>query len=315
MYQLKNEFEFFCAFIRDITDRKKAEEQQSLSKAIINSSNDAIISKTLDGIITSWNLGAEKIFGYAENEAVGKPITIIIPADLMHEEPYIVEKIRRGESVLPYETERIKKDGSRISISMAVSPVLDSNSNIVGASKIARDITPRKKAEKKLAESENFLRTIIQTEPHCVKLLGISGALESINASGLEMIEAESLHQVRGKSILKVINKPYRKAFKHLIQNVFIGKSGTLEFEITGLKGTHRWLETHSVPLRNAEGKILSLLGISLDVTVRKKQKKNCDKSIKSFAVFHRICKTFVKKNGYKLHAIYMMTLARNLRD
>ncbi len=128
----------FFGTVQDITEQKQVEiklkkaiEQQSLFESIVNSSDDAIISKTLEGIITSWNLGAEKIFGYAENEAVGKSITIIAPpADLINEERDIVARIKRGENVMHYETERIKKDGRRIHISLSVSPILDSNAII-----------------------------------------------------------------------------------------------------------------------------------------------------------------------------------------
>lgn len=127
------------------------------------------------------------------------------------------------------------------------------------------------KTEQALAESENHLRIILQTDPECIKLLGINGELEDINPAGLAMIEADNMEQVKGKSVLGIIDEPYRKAFDQLIQNVFKGKSGKLEFEITGLKGTHRWLETHAVPLKGAEGKIISLLGVTRDITERKK--------------------------------------------
>ena len=267
---------------QDITEQKKAEidlkeaiVQLSLFKAIVNSSDDAIISITLDGIITSWNRGAENIFGYTSEEALCKSISILIPSDLKREETEIMTRIKRGESVEHYETERIKKDGSRIHTSLTISPVLDPGGIIIGASKIVRDITGRKKAEKTLMESENYLRTIIQTEPHCVKLLNINCELENMNPAGLEMVEAESLEHIKGKSVIALVNEPYRKSFKNLTQNVFKGKSETLEFEITGLKGTRRWMQTYAVPLKNAEGKILSLLGISLDITERKKAEED----------------------------------------
>jgi len=157
------------ASIIDITERKKAEEQQALLASIINSSDDAIISKTPDGIITSWNSGAEKLFGYTEKEVIGKNVSILIPADRVNEEPKIINSVKKGEYVKHYETERIRKNGSRIFISLTVSPIKNKSGKIIGASKIARDITEKKEAEKKLLKANrlySFLSHINQTIVH-----------------------------------------------------------------------------------------------------------------------------------------------------
>jgi two-component system CheB/CheR fusion protein len=126
--------------------------------AIVASSDDAIVSKTLDGLIQSWNAGAERIFGYQESEVIGRPITIIIPPDLQEEERRILNLVRNGERVDHFDTIRLTKDGRRIAISLTVSPVRDSRGTIVGASKVARDISERKAAEQALRESELRLR-------------------------------------------------------------------------------------------------------------------------------------------------------------
>lgn len=128
--------------------------------SIVNSSEDAIISKSLDGNITTWNKAAEKLFGYSSNEAIGKHISMLIPSDRLNEEPEISEKIKRGESVEHFETERVKKDGSRIFISLTESPIKNIYGIIIGASKIARDITERKEAEEKLQTSYKKLREL-----------------------------------------------------------------------------------------------------------------------------------------------------------
>jgi PAS domain S-box-containing protein len=141
----------------DVTERKQAEEAQLRLAAIVASSDDAIIGKTLGGIITSWNAGAERIFGYAAEEAVGLPITILIPPDREDEELQIIESLRRGESVRHFETVRIRKDGLQIHVSLAISPIKDATGRIIGASKIARDITNRKRAEDELRRSEASL--------------------------------------------------------------------------------------------------------------------------------------------------------------
>ena len=131
----------------DITDRKRAEEVGQRLVAIIESSDDAILSKNLDGIIASWNRGAERLFGYTADEIIGKSVTILIPAERLDEEPEILGRIRRGVHIDHYETVRLRKDGSLVDISLSVSPVKDGHGNIIGASKIARDITERKQAQ------------------------------------------------------------------------------------------------------------------------------------------------------------------------
>jgi len=127
--------------------RARAEAEVKLLTAIVEESEDAIISKDLSGIITSWNRGAERLFGYSAREAIGKPGTLLIPADRHNEEPEILDRIRRGERVPHYETVRVAKDGSPIDVSLSVSPIRDAIGNIIGASKIARDISERKRAQ------------------------------------------------------------------------------------------------------------------------------------------------------------------------
>jgi PAS domain S-box-containing protein len=122
--------------------------------AIVSSSDDAIISKNLDGVILSWNLGAERLFGYTADEAIGKPITLIIPTDRLDEEPAILERLRKGERVDHFETVRKKKDGTLVNISLTISPVKDDLGRVIGASKVARDITERKQAEEARKDAE-----------------------------------------------------------------------------------------------------------------------------------------------------------------
>jgi two-component system CheB/CheR fusion protein len=131
----------------DITERKRAEEVAQRLASIVESSGDAILSKDLNGIITSWNRGAERLFGYSPDEMIGKSVTLLIPAERHDEEPQILARIRRGEPIENYETVRLRKDGSLIDISLSVSPLKDAGGKIVGASKIARDITERKQAQ------------------------------------------------------------------------------------------------------------------------------------------------------------------------
>jgi len=136
----------------DITEAIQSEEKQAMLAAIVDTSDDAIISKTLQGFITSWNHSAEKMFGYSEQEAIGKHITLIIPPERLAEEEYIIGQIIGGNKVDHFETVRVAKDGSRIPISITVSPIANRSGAIIGASKIARDITERKKADEQRTE-------------------------------------------------------------------------------------------------------------------------------------------------------------------
>ena len=141
----------------DITEHKVAEEAQLRLAAIVESSDDAIISKDLDGVIISWNTGAERMFGYTEAEAVGRPITIIIPPELRNEESLILRRLRAGEHIQHYETVRATKQGTRVDVSLTVSPMKNSEGQVVRASKIAHDMTERKRAEQSLQQTQSEL--------------------------------------------------------------------------------------------------------------------------------------------------------------
>jgi PAS domain S-box-containing protein len=142
--------------------------------SIVEYSNDAIISKDLDGIITSWNNSAERIFGYAAEEAVGRPITIVIPPDLHHEEIAILERVKRGERIENYETVRRRKQGNSIAVSLTISPIKTAEGKIIGASKIARDISEQKRAEERIAtlarEAQHRTKNILATVQATVNL-------------------------------------------------------------------------------------------------------------------------------------------------
>ena len=148
--------------IRDISERKVAEGIRLKLAAIVESSEDAIISKNLDAVITSWNSAAKRILGYTEKEAIGQPIAILIPPELQDEENQILEKLRAGGRIEHYETIRVTKTGQRINVSLCISPIKDLTGKIVGFSKIARDITERKRAEEMLRASEERLRLALE---------------------------------------------------------------------------------------------------------------------------------------------------------
>ncbi len=154
---------------------RESEQQLRWLASIIDSSDDAIVSKNLDGIITSWNSGAERVFGYSASEAIGQPITLVIPQDRQSEEREILTRIRRGERIDHFEAVRQRKNGSLIVVSLTVSPVKDANGKIVGASKIARDITEQKK-------NQELIVTLAREAEHRSKNL-LANAMATVNLS------------------------------------------------------------------------------------------------------------------------------------
>jgi PAS domain S-box-containing protein len=176
-------------------DRKQNMRASNLLAAIVDSSDDAILTKNLDGIITSWNKGAERLFGYRGEEAVGKHIFLIIPEDLRNEEAEIIRRLKRGERVDHFETKRLRKDGVLIDLSLTISPVKDSMGNIVGASKVARDIGESKRIERALRQSEEKLRTLADGLEIQVRARTIE--LEQRNSDILE--QAEQLRELSNR--------------------------------------------------------------------------------------------------------------------
>ncbi|HEV2664937.1 MAG TPA: PAS domain S-box protein, partial [Blastocatellia bacterium] len=170
----------------DVNERHGMEFARAYLAAIIESSDDAIVSKALDGTITSWNKGAERMFGYSAEEAVGKSILLIIPPELTPDEDEILKKLCKGEKIDHFETERVRKDGSRIQISVTISPIRNASGEIVGASKIARDITERKRAEEAIKEADRLKDEFLATLSHELRnpLAPIRNAVQALKQLG-----------------------------------------------------------------------------------------------------------------------------------
>lgn len=144
-------------YFRNVGERQRAEQNSNLLASIVESSDEAIVSKNLNGRILSWNRGAERVFGYGADEAIGQSIEILIPPDLLQEEPLIIERMKRGERVEHFETVRVRKDGRRINVALTISPLRDSEGRIIGASNVARDVTARVRQEQELQRTNRAL--------------------------------------------------------------------------------------------------------------------------------------------------------------
>ena len=178
-------------FTRDITEHKRATEAQARLAAVVESSDDAIMSKTLEGIITTWNKGAERIFGYTESEIVGRSVTMLIPSGMAHEEENILSRLKRGERLEHYETRRQRKDGTIFDASLTVSPLRDPSGKIIGASKILRDISGRKRAEEALREEYAVVETLNAVAGALATELELEKIVQIITDAGTRISRAQ----------------------------------------------------------------------------------------------------------------------------
>ena len=177
--------------IQDLADSKPSAEMLSHFAAVIEYSDDAIITKTLNGVISSWNPGAQRLFGYTAAEAIGKPVTMLIPDNHLDEEPGILARLRRGERIDHYETIRRRKDGELINVSLTVSPIKDGAGRIIGASKIARDITRQKRAEELIREQAHVLALLDTTGKTIASQLDLQNVLQTVTDTATTLTGAK----------------------------------------------------------------------------------------------------------------------------
>jgi len=193
----------------DIGIRRSAQLANNRLAAIVSSSDDAIIGKTLDGIVTDWNRSAEVIFGYRAEEMIGKPITVLLPRGLEEEEQEILSRVRKGEKLDHFETRRRCKDGRIIDVSVTVSPVWDENGTLIGASKVARDVTSARAAQESLREREAHLRSVLDTVPDAMVVIDTRGIMQSFSATA-ERLFGYSAEEAVGKNVSILMPQPYR---------------------------------------------------------------------------------------------------------
>jgi len=250
---------------RDITEQKLTNEKQSILSSIVNSSDDAIISKTLDGTITSWNFAAEKMFGYTESEMLGKNISILIPPDRLLEESRILENIRNGVKVDHFATVRFAKNKKKVSISLTVSPIKDKEGNIIGASKIARDITDQKISDEKQAT----LAAIVSSSDDAIISKTLFGIITSWNDAATKMFGYKEA-EVIGKHI-SIIIPPERMDEETMIIDNIRGGRKIAHFETVRVAkdGKKLHISLTVSPIRNKQGKIIGASKIARDITAK----------------------------------------------
>ncbi len=263
--------------VADVSSQVLARTKLEEIAAIVHSSDDAIISKNLNGIITSWNTAAERIFGYSADEMIGQPVSKLIPADRINEEPEILARLRKGQRVDHFETKRITKDKRILDVSLTISPVRDSQGNVIGASKIARDITSQKQAERIIKESEEKFRLLADSMPQFVWTGDAEGNLNYFNKA-IYKYSGLTKEQFETGGWLQIVHPDEKseniKAWQH---SVTTGQDFLFEHRFRRHDGEYRWQLTRAVPQRDEEGNIQMWVGTSTDIQEMKEQDQQKD--------------------------------------
>jgi PAS domain S-box-containing protein len=250
-------------YLRDITERKEAEVTSQLLAAIVESSDDAIVSKDLNGVISSWNSGAERLFGYTAEEAIGQPVTMLIPPERFDEEPSILERIRSGRKVDHYETVRRRKDGRLVDVSLTVSAVKNEYGKIIGASKIARDITQRRRADKEIRFQASLLGAVEQA----VVATDLQGKVIYWN-SFAEGLYGWSAAEAIGSNIIALTPAiDSKEKAREIFSLLKSGQSWSGELLLQKRDGSSFPAMITDSPILDEKGGLIGVVGISVDIS------------------------------------------------
>ncbi len=276
-------------FAVDLTEAKEAEEQNAYMAAMVSSSDDAIVSKSLDGIVTSWNHGAERLFGYTAEEMIGQSILRLIPQERQEEEQTILGSIRRGERIDHFETMRRRKDGTLVEISLTVSPIIDRAGTIIGASKVARDITKQKAVERATRDREAEFRTLANAIPQLAWMANPDGYIfwynqvwYSYSGTTPEQMEGWGWQTVHDPKVLPLVLERWKRS-------IATGQPFEMEFPLRAANGEFRMFLTRVNPIRHANGHIVRWFGTNTDVEDLKRTREALAQSVSTLATLNRL--------------------------
>ena len=270
---------------RTIDDLRRAEADRAYLATLVESSGDAIVGKDLDGVVISWNAGAERLFGYTAAEAIGRPITFLFPPDRQDEEPAILERLRRGETVDHFESVRVTRDGRSIGVSLTISPIKDRSGRIIGISKIARDITERMAAEDAHRLAEEKMRSVVNHVIDGIITIDERGTLQSFNPAA-ERIFGYAAAEVLGRNVSMLMPEPYHREHDGYLANYHrTGQPKVIGIgrEVEGRRGDGSTfpMELAVSGFRLGEGPFYT--GIVRDITERKQAEEALRRSEEKF--------------------------------
>ena len=300
---------FGCVLIfRDVTAQRQVERDKAsqldaarLLASIIESSNDAIVAKSLEGVIQSWNDAAVRLFGYTAEEAVGHHISLVIPPERLAEEDQIIASLRAGRRIEHFETERVRSDGQRIIVSLTISPIKDDSGKVIGASKIVRDVTDRKRAE---MERQNFV-TVVEESADFIGMCDRNGIPFFVNRAGLEMVGLDSIEEARRTPVAEFFfPEDQGRIMNEFFPKILEDGHGEIEIRFRHFKtGEARWMAYKVSALTDADNRPIGFATVSQDVTERKRLSDN----LASLAA--DLSETDRRKNEF------LATLAHELRN
>jgi PAS domain S-box-containing protein len=272
----------------DITERKQVEEVRSHLAAIVESSDDAIIGKTLDGVVVSWNPGAERIYGYRAGEMVGQPISLLVPPDRPDEVPQMLKRLPQGGHLERFETARVRKDGRRIEVSVTISPVRDSTGAVVGASVIARDITEQKAAEAALRESEEHFRNMADSAPVMIWICDPEKLCTFVNKGWLDFT-GRSLERELGNGWAESVHPEDRdRCLANFSSSFDSRRRFQIEYRLRCADGEYRRVLDNGVPFYR-EDVFVGYIGSCIDITDQRRAELALRRSLDEISHLNRV--------------------------
>ena len=267
-----------CMLVRDVSERKQAEEAKRFLASIVESSGDAIIGKALDGTVVSWNRGAELLYGYGADEIIGKPVSILAPPDRFDEVPGILQKIKQGQRIVHFETVRVRKNGTSVDVSLTISPIKDAAGEVTGAATIARDIGERKRGEEVLRASEEKYRALIETTGTGYVIVDREGRVLDANQEYVRLTGQGTGEGILGRRATEWTSPDYLAATLDALRTCADeGFVRNHETEYVNRRGRRIPIELNATALYGPEG--LRIVALCRDITERKRAQEALEES------------------------------------